>query len=91
MNRRHVHTAEAELAYFAAATALQIGLDVDQLRALADLTREIADVKLAVETMRATARASSVVDKDTQSLRVYNATIETLKKVATGRDNSGRA
>jgi hypothetical protein len=48
-----VGRAEAELAYGAAAEALGLILDVGDLRAMADLTHDVADVFAAVREMRA--------------------------------------
>jgi len=49
---RTVNRAEAQLAYFAAATALGITFDVGELKAMADLTLSLEDIKAAVVEMR---------------------------------------
>jgi hypothetical protein len=49
--RRAVNRAEAQLALFVAGRALGISLDVDQLRAMADLTCTLDDITLAVDLL----------------------------------------
>lgn len=64
--RRAVHRAEAELAYFAVARALQLSsnLDVEDLRKLADLTHNVEDICVAVDLMRQQSALTDTTARD---------------------------
>lgn len=56
--RRQVNRAEAQLAVYAAGRALGIAIDVDQLRAIAELTHTIDDVNTVVDRLVSAKRAN---------------------------------
>lgn len=49
--RRAVNRSEAQLAIFAASRALGLSLDIDQLRAIGDLTCTLDDINMVVDML----------------------------------------
>lgn len=90
--KRTVHTAEAELAYYAASIALSVRIDLDDLRDMAALTHTADDVKVTVEAML-TERTRPRAIRETKGVarRVIETALYTLKQRAQARRNTGNA
>ncbi len=78
-DRRSVNRAEAQLAFYAAACALPAPIDVDDLRKLSEITRDVHAVTIAVAAMK------SAVDQGQPNLIVASA----MAALTTYNENRG--
>ena len=73
--RRNVNRAEAQLAFYAAAVALAVPIDVDDLRKLSEITCDVHAITVAVRAMKTSAEAGQpnlVVASAMEALKTHN-------------------